>query len=345
MPYDVARLNRTAMRTSVLIPSWKRGEKLRTCLLSLARQTVAPGEVIVAWQADDTPTRDLAESCISEVNYPLRVLHAPKGIVPAENFALENASGEIILLIDDDAIAPEDWLAKHLAFYEKNPRCGAVGGPAINFSTEGWLPRRAVEPVGQITWYGKHIGNMHDHVDAWKSRPPRRVQQLVGYNMSLRRTAFDTFEAGLRPYWQLFEMDACLQVAARGYEVWFDFSNVIEHHATSVAYKRERDDNLDIKIYNQAYNEAFVLSKFSPWYLRLPRLMYMLLRGATRAPGLAAYLVAVVRYRAPIRETKIFLTTIPNRLAGWRDGRRARAKVVATRPPSVPTASTVASSA
>jgi glycosyltransferase involved in cell wall biosynthesis len=99
------------MRTSVLIPSWKRGEKLRTCLRSLATQTLAPGEVIVAWQGDDTPTRDLAESCISEVGYTLRVLHAPQGIVPAENHALANATGEIILLIDDDAIAPPDWLA------------------------------------------------------------------------------------------------------------------------------------------------------------------------------------------------------------------------------------------
>jgi GT2 family glycosyltransferase len=333
------------MRTSVLIPSWKRGEKLRTCLRSLGQQTVAPGEVIVAWQADDTPTRDLAESCIAEANYPLRVLHAPKGIVPAENFALANATGEVILLIDDDAIAPPDWLAKHLAFYESNPKCGAVGGPAINFCTEGWLPRRAVEPVGEITWYGKHIGNMHDHVDAWKTRAPRRVQQLVGYNMSLRRAAFDTFEASLRPYWQLFEMDACLQVAARGYEVWFDFSNVIEHHATSIAYKPDRDDNLDIKIYNPAYNEAFVLSKFSPWHLRLPRLAYMLLRGATRAPGILAYLVALARYRKPIRETKIFLTTIPNRLAGWRDGHRARAKVVTRAEPQSAQPPTIASRA
>lgn len=330
------------MRTSVLIPSWKRGEKLRTCLRSLAQQTVLPDEVIVAWQGDDIATRDLAESCIAEMNYRLRVLHAPQGIVPAENFALANAAGEIILLIDDDAIAPADWLAKHLAFYEQNPRCGAVGGPAINFCTEGWLPRRAVEPVGELTWYGKHIGNMHDHVDEWKTRPPRRVDHLVGYNMSLRRAAFDTFEASLRPYWQLFEMDACLQVAARGYEVWFDFSNVIEHHATSTAYKPDRDANLDIKIYNLAYNEAFVLSKFSPWHLRLPRLAYMLLRGTTRAPGVLAYIVALARYRKPIRETKIFLTTIPNRLAGWRDGRRPRAKLAATREASPKPATTAA---
>jgi GT2 family glycosyltransferase len=314
------------MRTSVLIPSWQRGDKLRTCLLSLAKQTVPPDEVIVAWQGDDTATRDLAESCVAEVNYLLRVLHAPQGIVPAENFALDAARGGIVMLIDDDAIAPPDWVAKHLSFYDANPRCGGVGGPAINFDYGRPLPRRSREPIGRLMWYGAIAGNMYDHIDAWKTRPPIRVHHLVGYNMSLRREAFDCFEQGLRPYWQLFELDACLQVLANGWEIWFDFSNVIEHHPSSKAYHPERTGDLTVKFYNLAYNHAFVLSKFSPWYLRAPRLAYMLLWGTTRAPGVASFLWALAKFGHLRRESTIFVNSIRSCLDGWREGRRARCR-------------------
>src|SRR5438270_13254725 len=101
------------MTSSVLIPSYRRCALLGPCLHALARQTVAPGEVIVAWQGDDTPTRDRAEELARELPLSVRTVHvAEPGVVPAENAALERAAGEIILLIDDDAVAPPDWVER-----------------------------------------------------------------------------------------------------------------------------------------------------------------------------------------------------------------------------------------
>ncbi len=323
----------TSLTSSVLIPSFKRGQKLRNCLMSLNSQTRPAGEVIVVWQADDTATRDLVESCRAEVGYPLQVLHCEAaGVVPAENTALDASTGQVILLIDDDAVAPPDWVARHLAFYEKDARCGAVGGPAYNFYNGVPGPRRSVEPVGLIYWYGSQVGNMYDHPDEWKSRSPRRVNHLVGYNMSLRRSAFDRFEIGLKAYWQKFEADACLQVQANGYDVWFDFSNIVDHHSSNEVYKPGREGNLTIKVYNGAFNEAFVLSKFSPWRLRLPRFAYMVLIGTTSSPGIAACLYGMRKYGQPLREVKILLTTWRFRLAGWRAGKKARPSRTSSRP-------------
>src|SRR3954470_22455136 len=142
-------------RASVLIPSFRRPGALETCLASLAAQQVLPGEVIVVWQADDVPTREAAERCRAALPCPLRVLHGPEaGVVPAENRALEAATGQVILLIDDDAIAPSDWVARHLAHYA-DPTVGAVGGPADNVHPDGApFPKRAVEPLGRLTWFG-----------------------------------------------------------------------------------------------------------------------------------------------------------------------------------------------
>ena len=203
----------TLPTTSVLIPSYRRPNRLVACLTALAQQTILPGEVIGVWQGDDYQTRDVMVRMAEELPYRLVVLHSPDpGIVPAENLALENATGDVIYLTDDDVIPSPGWLERFLRFYA-DPSIGAVGGPADNYHPDGSLfERRDVEPIGRLTWFGRLYGNMHTQAVEWRDRPPSVVDHLVGYNMTLRRSAFDRFEPGLRRYWQMFELDACLQV-------------------------------------------------------------------------------------------------------------------------------------
>ncbi len=320
------------LTSSVLIPSFRRPGRLAGCLESLKAQKTPPGEVIVVWQADDLATRDAAEEFHRRTPFPLRVLHSPEaGVVAAENTALDAAVGQIILLIDDDAVAPPDWVSRHLAHYA-DPTVGAVGGSADNHRPDG-LPfvARNVEPTGKLTWYGRVIGNMYDQVPEWRSRPPQEGDHLVGYNMSLRREAFDRFEARLRPYWQFFEGEACLQVKSRGYRILVDFANVVEHYPTNLVYFPGRDGNLRIKFYHGAYNVAFALAKHSPWTLRPARLLYLLGIGSMTAPGLLAFCVALRRFGHPRRELGIFAQTVRYNLAGWRAGARARGRAAAAR--------------
>jgi GT2 family glycosyltransferase len=317
----------TTLRTSVLVPSFKRPPRLASCLRSLAAQTVPPDEVLVVWQGADEPTRDAALALRDAMPCDLRVLHSSEaGVVPSENLALDAAHGDLILLIDDDAVAPPAWVERHLQHYA-DPSVGAVGGPADNFNPDGSpFPRRAVEPVGRLTWYGKLQGNMYDHAPEWRARPTREVDHLVGYNMSLRRAAFARFERGLKRYWQMFELDACLQVRARGYRVLFDFGNVVEHHPTNTAYAGGRDGDLAVKIYHAAYNQAFVLARHTSGWLRPLRLAYLLLVGSVAVPGLVGSVVGLMRYGRPAREWHILNETRRAILAGWRAGSAARGR-------------------
>ena len=308
---------------SVLIPSFRRPGALRRCLEAVARQTAPPHEVFVVWQGDDDATRRVAEAFGDRL--PIRALHlAEPGIVPAENRALAESTGEVVALIDDDAVAPPDWLERHLALYA-DPTVGAAGGPAVNHRPDGTpFPIRAVEPIGRLTPAGRLHGNMYDHPAAWRDRPPAEVDHLVGYNMSLRRTAFDRFEDRLRPYWQLFELDACLQVAANGLRVVFDFANVVDHHPTNAVYAGGRGGDLTVKVDNGAYNRAFVLSKHSRGFGRAGRRAYLALVGSTAAPGLLAAARCAVRQRAPRREWAILRRTRRAAAEGWAAGRAAR---------------------
>lgn len=232
------------------------------------------------------------------------------------------------MLIDDDALASPEWLGRHIEHYA-NPAVGAVGGSADNYDGDRSFPKRALTPIGHITWFGRSIGNMYDHPPEWQLRPPQEADYLVGYNMSVRRQAFERFEDALKPYWQGFETDACLQVKASGYKVLFDFANVVRHYPSNTTYKPGRDGDLQQKVYNAAFNEALILAKHTVSPLRNARLAYLLGFGTVNTPGLAAYLIAVKRYGAPLREFAILSKVWRSRIYGWRVGSRLRQRPVA----------------
>ncbi len=315
----------SGLSVSVIIPSYRRPELLLSCLESLAEQERLPDEIVVVWQADDSATRSRAEQFAERTGLRLKVVHlTDPGIVPAENAGLAAATGNIIVMIDDDAKAPTGWLARHLAWYA-DPSVGAVGGHYLNFHRDG-TPAVSVAPerIGELRWYGRTYGNLQNHVPEWMTRPPIFVSHLIGGNMSLRRCAFSRFEASLKPYWELFEMEACLQVARRGYRVLFDFGNPVCHYPVSRENIPER--RMDgYQAFNLAYNHAFILSRHSPWWLRAPRLLYLLLVGSATRPGVIGFLVGLLRHRDPARRFSLFRHCVHWHLRGWADGSKTRA--------------------
>jgi hypothetical protein len=175
-----------------------------------------------------------------------------------------------------------------------------------------------------MPWHGRPIGNLYDHPPDWRIRPVIQVDHLAGGNLVLRREAFSRFEESLRPYWQLFELDASLQVQARGYRLLFDFGNVVQHHPTNRSFAGGRDGDLQVKIYNGAYNLAFIHGKFTPWWLMPLRLGLQILVGRVNMPGLLAFPVGIYRFGRPFREVAILARTWLAVAAGWRDGLRRR---------------------
>jgi glycosyltransferase involved in cell wall biosynthesis len=313
------------MQISVLIVSFQRPDRLQKCLESISAQTRPPDEVVVVWQADDVATRDAAESHRGAFRDRLKIVRSiQKGIVTALNCGLTNISGEIVLLIDDDAVAPADWASKHASHFA-NESVTIVGGPFKNFfSDERSFPTRSVQPTGRLTSYGRLLGNTFDHPGEWAQRQTVPVQHVSGGNLSFRRNSIKLFDAHLRPYWQYWEVDMCLQALRGGGQVLFDFSNVVRHYPSNLAHDGIRGGNLAVKFGNPNYNLAFVLSKHSPMGLRVMRLCYLLLVGAHPAPGLLRWPISVVRHRNLVRETRIHAIAFKNTLAGWFHGRRHR---------------------
>lgn len=312
------------LSTSVIVATYGRAERLNYCLASLALQTQLPDEVIVVWQGNDIETKQLAENFAKDAPFPFKVVHQPEpGIVPAENAGLDRAAGEIILLIDDDAIAAADWLQRHITHYE-DPSVGAVGASCQNFSSDD-IPVNPVGPrrIGKLTWFGRFHGNMQDLLPAWRTRRPIAVNSLIGGNMSFRRNGLGKFDSALKPYWHYFEADACLQVARRGFRILFDFGNPVRHYPVHRTTIPERLGD-EYRVYNLAYNHAYILSKHSPWWLRAPRIGYLILMGTATRPGCVGALVAFWQHGNPQKQLMTFRNCVRWHLKGWVDGSKNR---------------------
>jgi len=312
---------------SVLIASYRRPQQLARCLEGVARQTHRPDEVLVIWQDGDEATRDISLSFKDEFHESLSVVHCPAlGIVPALNQGLSQASGEVLVFIDDDAVAPSDWLQKHLRHYEEET-IGAVGGPALNHFGDGQrFPVQQVRKLGRLEWYGKIVGYLNDGLPRRSSPSLVTVDGLAGNNMSLRRAAFSRFDDSLRNYWQYFELEACQQVKGRGFAVVFDFANPVFHYpaSTNQVYDGSRQGDITQKFHNAAYNHAYTLSKHTDGRLRIIRFLYLLLISSVPYPGPVKYIVAMFRYGNPRREFRIMINVLGGHYRGWRDGRLAK---------------------
>src|SRR6478609_6944196 len=130
---------------SVVIPTRNRPERVRNALLSLARQTLPPAEVIVI-DSSDEGFRD-AKALEAEFQMlPLVTLSSAPSVCIQRNKGIEAAKSSWIFLCDDDIELPPDHfqhLADHVA---KHPGCSAVAGKLRQLESGVWVdqypPRR-----------------------------------------------------------------------------------------------------------------------------------------------------------------------------------------------------------
>jgi len=116
--------------TSVIISTYNRREALIETLKALSRQGVSREsyEVVVV---DDGST-DGTWDAVKAITLPCAIQlfrHATnRGVSAGRNLAIQNARGQYLILLSDDLIVPEDFIAIHIETLKRFPGHWVVGG-------------------------------------------------------------------------------------------------------------------------------------------------------------------------------------------------------------------------
>lgn len=141
--------------TSITLCCWERTEHLTRVLQSLATSCVQPYEVIVVDDASKnkdvlTLVYHFQKLFVEQLKVPFKVFvnEVNRGHAASQNFAMDNAVGDVLIHLEDDTIcSTEGWNLAMAKFLQDHPEVGQV---LPEGSGRGeWIPRG---PYNEFAW-------------------------------------------------------------------------------------------------------------------------------------------------------------------------------------------------
>jgi len=276
------------IKFTVAIPTYKRPGYLARAIDSVLKQTLPPLELLIISRIDDYPTAEVIEEYISKLSS--KSLHfrsvnvSQPGFLPPVIAAIENATGDVLVLLDDDAEAHLDWLER-ISQYYSDPNVGGVGGRCINYFNGIMQTYPLADKVGKLFWYGRSIGNMYRECSfsGYKA-----VDFLMGGNCSYRLSLLkncvpdQVLQNNVAFHW---EMDVGLQIKAAKYKILFDPNIVVDHHSAPREVDGLRTVNFD-GVYWSNFNYCYLMRKHLTIFGYFCYLIYSFLIGWSGSPGI-----------------------------------------------------------
>lgn len=190
------KTNNVSLLISVIIATASRPDDFQECLNSLLTQEDKKFEIIVV---DGSDNQFVTELCSQIVSTDIPIIHIEidqKNLPYARNCGIEQARGEIIAFIDDDAWAPRHWVSSIRRHFEKYQDTLVAGGGGKAFFP-GYIARfsetffRIHEKVSQVDVVAGM--NMAVHRIRWeRARRTNHTQRNFWFDSDLKTAADDT---------------------------------------------------------------------------------------------------------------------------------------------------------
>lgn len=251
---------------------------------SLARQTVAPLELVYVIRDTDAETATALEGVKTDLD--LRIEHvAVPGNVPPVEVGFGVARGEVVALLDDDARPEPDWIERISAEFDRNPGLGVVAGRVReDFRKLREPPVSAKKRMGRSRWPGRLPGGfMSFEFDG----EPFAVEGARGANMAFRRATLRdiTFDDRLNVgSGRFYENDLCWQARRGGWAVMYAPRIVVDHYP-DMAGHRDGKPKVASHAFTVGHNWTLVVLKHADPVTRAAFVPYWFLWGASTSPG------------------------------------------------------------
>ncbi|MDH5092759.1 glycosyltransferase [Clostridium perfringens] len=179
---------------SIIIPTRNRIETLKKCLIEINKSTIKPKEIIIIDQSDvkidfENINDDIfVNTTIIYQDYP--------SLTKARNNGLKNASGNIIIFMDDDTILNKHSLEKLLKTFEMNNNIKLVTSIDINNNNNRRYPdvfgiifgRKKLSKKGGYVCKGSMLGRYNNI-----NLPISETQWAMGYFFAVKKDIINKY--------------------------------------------------------------------------------------------------------------------------------------------------------
>ncbi|MGQ8870923.1 glycosyltransferase [Paenibacillus sp. TSA_86.1] len=135
------------MKVTVAICTYNRAQDAIEAIRSAVQQSYASDdyEILLIDNNSKDNTRDqVLQTILQNDQHHIRyVLEVKQGLSVARNRAIQEARGQYILFLDDDAFASKDWIRHIVHVFEMDEQIGCVGGridPIWEVPEPMWIP-------------------------------------------------------------------------------------------------------------------------------------------------------------------------------------------------------------
>lgn len=226
------------LSVSIIIPTWNRLDLLRPCLEAIFENTQDVGyELVVVDNGSTDGTPAYLQSLGNQVRPVL--LEQNLGCAPAIHRAIPHATGDFIVLLNNDTLPQPCWLSSMLDLALSDAKIGTIGSKCL-------YPDLRIQHVGVVF---REQGPFHVY---WKQgfqdapfvNQVRDFQAVTGACQLIRRDVWDLtggYDQEAFPV-AYADVDLCLKIREAGYRVVYCPSSVVIHYESSTAGRHDRDD-------------------------------------------------------------------------------------------------------
>jgi GT2 family glycosyltransferase len=192
-------------RVSVIIPTKNRASDLALTVHSLRGQTILPAQIVIVDQSSDDVgflkvKAELADVPCVQLDYVRDT--SIQGAATARNCAMEHATGDTWLFLDDDVVMEPDFIEQLLAVYRNYPKAEGVSGIITNYRPPP-LPIRLWTAIFARGPFRDERQPIYWAADQLKNADPIPVRQFTSALMSFQASTIRgmRFDSNLTGAW------------------------------------------------------------------------------------------------------------------------------------------------
>jgi GT2 family glycosyltransferase len=239
--------------SSIIVTTYNWPKALRVTLLSIARQSSSPSEVIIADDGSGSETAEVVKEVFGQSSLKwCHVSHKHKGVRQSriKNLAVSHSKYPYLIFVDQDTVLHPDFVADHLSMAQEGV---FLQGKRVllpdSYTRKILADGRFGAPFPWLNGLGNRKNTLRSPVlGRLLARPKKFHTALRGCNLSMFKSDFlkvDGFDEAYDQSWGREDSDFCYRLFHAGIRMkflWFMALQYHLYHGSTSNWDRERLD-------------------------------------------------------------------------------------------------------